>query len=1119
MKENIMTVIRQFPLDLTAKSARNLVRNEERTFTAYNDRIFVPSGGCFYTETLVVFDKDTGRRLQPNVDYKCLHLNTDASMDSGKQVCTIIVVENQTVSKVKYDYQAIGGHYSDTIPVLKDMMNGVDFNSLTKISWGTQIYGKPETFPAAAHVHPGHEFGSWNRFHVALNNIYHALMYKDTAAWGSILEYLDHRINEVTSKPDLSNYHTREQVNSLISEAIIASNLNYYTKTESDSRFIRSLANYYTKSEVDTLVDTDIANSLRPVNANITNVSNRVTSLEQDSATVTSSLNNVNDRLATIEVKNSSQDTAISGLDGRITTLTTGLSTANNKITNIETVNRNQDSAINGLDTRLDNVEAKNVTQDRTLTELDGRADALEGTVGSHTTEINKLKAVKHLTVSTDSGNLIGTRANGIYYGIEAPPNLSNLYVDAIDGLDTNSGSKEAPLKTLDKALSMIDKDVSNTIHLKSIPVDREGGACYYISARYGISGGATRTIVVYDDPWYDGDKWTEMYNATSKLARNYESGNIRRPAIILKKHIRMYGSETRYGLGGFYLDGSNSTLIMRCVECYTDVLADNELPHNYSEYRSLVYGIGRVSLYNFGFFKTCGGVDVTNWTCDRPADVTNSFYNPKHNIGWLMSNNRNTSLRVDLLSNMLGYAGNMDGNRLLTGKPKKATIFNELQPELVNTPLDIRSINESFVLLQDAPTSYITCSDNVKTGNWSLYTGTPANRAPASNFVYLLANSNMVWGVKWNNGEATNLTSNRPIFNSNPSEDVLNALRLSIYQQKYKPGDLYETTRPIVNEAQLIDEMGYGQWRRFGQGMVTVGNMDTGDRMRKVGTIMGKQYHTLTEQQMPRHNHAPNSIFNKYTGVAVEAASAGYTNWNNTTGGVDSGDPYRETAIAGFTPDGFAASIALDRGENQPFPMFQPSVVVERWRRVVSLTDPSCYGGAIITLNNITNLTKHGNERYVDFNLVQSSPSGAEKSATVTGHKVPTAGTGGTTPTTTLTHAEWERQYFGDSRWPTNQVGGKSATHVDIWEQIIHVDFASGYQDKASSLVWYLFGDDYYGYDSSRNFRPVEWVTKNNRLKLVVTVREYYNLEGSTRTHHSIQGGGVWWLGAYHKR
>ena len=94
-----MTVIRQFPLDLTAKSARNLVRNEERTFAAYNDRVFVPSGGCFYTETLVVFDKDTGRRLQPNVDYKCLHLNTDASIDSGKQVCTIIVVENQTVVK------------------------------------------------------------------------------------------------------------------------------------------------------------------------------------------------------------------------------------------------------------------------------------------------------------------------------------------------------------------------------------------------------------------------------------------------------------------------------------------------------------------------------------------------------------------------------------------------------------------------------------------------------------------------------------------------------------------------------------------------------------------------------------------------------------------------------------------------------------------------------------------------------------------------------------------------------------------------------------------------------------------------------------------------------------
>ena len=1103
-----MTVIRQFPLDLTAKSARNLVRNEERTFAAYNDRIFVPSGGCFYTETLVVFDKDTGRRLQPNVDYKCLHLNTDASIDSGKQVCTIIVVENQTVGKVKYDYQAIGGHYSDTIPVLKDMMNGVDFNSLTKISWGTQIYGKPETFPAAAHVHPGHEFGSWNRFHVALNNIYHALMYKDTAAWSSILDYLNHRINEVTSKPDLSNYHTREQVSSLISEAIIASNLNYYTKTESDSRFIRSLANYYTRGEVDTLVNT-----------NITNVTNRVVSLEQASTNTTSSLNNVNNRLVTIESKNSSQDSSISNLNSSVGAINTRLGNADSRIAAIEGVNQSQATAINGLDTRLDNVEAKNTTQDRTLTELDGRADTLEATAGGHTTEINKLKAVKHLTVSTDSGNLIENRANGIYYGIEAPPNLSNLYVDAIGGLDTNPGSKEAPLKTLDKALSMIDSDVSNTIHLKTIPADREHEVCYYISKRYFVTGGATRTIKIYDDPWYDGAKWTEFYNATNRLTRNYESGHVRRPAILMKKYRTTHGTETRYCLGGFCLETVTSSILLECVEFFTDVLADGEVAHPYTEYGSLIYGNGKLTMLNVGFFKTCGGVDVTNWTCDRPADVTNSFYNPKYNIGWLMFNNRNVSLRVDARSTMVGYAGNMDGNRLLTGKPKKATIFHESQPEFANTPLDIRSINESFVMLHDTPTCYIFCMDVWKTGNWTLYTGTPANRAPACNFVYLLANTNLVWDVKWNNGVSTNFSSNKPIYNSDPSADVLNDIRLSIYSQKYKPGDLYETTRPIVNEAQLIEEMGYGQWRRYGNGYVTVGVLDSGDRMRRVGAFMGKHYHTLTEQQMPRHNHTTHDVFNRFVGMANHVINHGFTTERNTsTGSTDDDRIETEIAIANFNKAGLDNSLAQPRGEGWPFPLFQPSVLVERWRRVVSLTDPACYGGAIITLNNISDLTRHGNERYVNFNLVQSSPSTAEKLVTVTGHRVPPAGTGGATPITTWTNADWERLYHGDHRWPSFQVAGKWASHVDIWEQIIYVDFASGYQNKASSLVWYLFGDDHYGDDSSRNFRPVEWVTKNSRLKLVVTIREFYTLDAGKRLPHSIQGSGVWWLGAYNK-
>ncbi len=57
--------------------------------------------------------------------------------------------------------------------------------------------------------------------------------------------------------------------------------------------------------------------------------------------------------------------------------------------------------------------------------------------------------------LSNESGNLLQKRGDGLYYGIEPPANLKNLYVDAINGVDQHpdevdgAGTKAKPLRTI----------------------------------------------------------------------------------------------------------------------------------------------------------------------------------------------------------------------------------------------------------------------------------------------------------------------------------------------------------------------------------------------------------------------------------------------------------------------------------------------------------------------------------------------------------------------------------------------------------------------------------------------------------------------------------------------
>ncbi len=70
--------------------------------------------------------------------------------------------------------------------------------------------------------------------------------------------------------------------------------------------------------------------------------------------------------------------------------------------------------------------------------------------------------------VSNGAGNLIQLRTDGVYYGIQPPPNFANQYVSSVSGNDSNAGTIGSPLRTIRKAISNLPDGTMGDIYLKA---------------------------------------------------------------------------------------------------------------------------------------------------------------------------------------------------------------------------------------------------------------------------------------------------------------------------------------------------------------------------------------------------------------------------------------------------------------------------------------------------------------------------------------------------------------------------------------------------------------------------------------------------------------------------
>jgi hypothetical protein len=151
-----------------------------------------------------------------------------------------------------------------------------------------------------------------------------------------------------------------------------------------------------------------------------------------------------------------------------------------------------------------------------------------------------------NVKISAGAGNLLQSRNDGLYYGIEAPADISVLYVDSLLGNDSNNGTSTAtPFKTIDKALSLVTGTMVQTILLKC----GDDRPTYVTRWGKGIAQAGQLYIKAYGDPYLDGDiRWQkETLLAPNDAFRVYHppaSVPIQRPRLATS-----YGTPSSIGV------------------------------------------------------------------------------------------------------------------------------------------------------------------------------------------------------------------------------------------------------------------------------------------------------------------------------------------------------------------------------------------------------------------------------------------------------------------------------------------------------------------------------------------------------------------------------------------
>ena len=189
-----MPTIPRFNVDLTGANLNNRVVGEPHALDVKAYRSIAPIYGPYYTESLVVVDASSSLSLIRDVHYKCLDVVGIPTAQTGKEICTIIVITAPTVSNnVIITYQALGGNYEHTHEAIKLLIDNLLIDN--RPTFWPSIINRPTGFEPSHHLHRAGDMYGFEYMTVELERLKNAILLGDEIAHMEILSYVDANID------------------------------------------------------------------------------------------------------------------------------------------------------------------------------------------------------------------------------------------------------------------------------------------------------------------------------------------------------------------------------------------------------------------------------------------------------------------------------------------------------------------------------------------------------------------------------------------------------------------------------------------------------------------------------------------------------------------------------------------------------------------------------------------------------------------------------------------------------------------------------------------------------------------------------------------------------------